>query len=198
MKKAALWSPAPIQEVLGVEWNETGWIVSVNGHGDAACPTCRTRSVSRHSSYLRSLDDLPVQGVPVKVQARLTRWWCRNDQRGQRVFSERLPDLVTPYARRTTRLAGIVRLVGNAAGGRPAERLMGRLGMPIDRTTILRLIKRRDRTDAAASFVRVVGIDDGAWKKGMSYGTVIVDLERHQVVDLPADRSAARAGVASG
>jgi hypothetical protein len=92
--------------------------------------------------------------------------------------------------RRTTRLAGIVRLVGHAAGGRPAERLMRRLGMPIDRTTILRMIKRRDRTNAGTSFVRVVGIDDWAWKKGMSYGTVIVDLERHRVVDLLADRSA--------
>jgi hypothetical protein len=100
--------------------------------------------------------------VPVKFQARLTRWRCRNDQCGQRIFSERLPDLATPYARRTIRLAGIVRLVGHAAGGRPAERLMRRLGMPIDRTTILRMIKRRDQTDAGASFVRVVGIDDWA------------------------------------
>jgi transposase len=147
---------------MGVEWKETGWIVSINGHGDAACPTCRTRSVSRHSSYLRSLHDLPVQGVPVKVQARLTRWRCRNDQCGQRIFSGRMPDLATPYGRRTTRLAAIVRLVGHAAGGRPAERLMRRLGMPIDRTTILRMIKRRDRTNAGASFVRVVGIDDWA------------------------------------
>jgi hypothetical protein len=65
MKKAALWLPAPNQEVLGVERNEAGWIVSVNGHGDATCPACRTQSGSRHSSYLRSLDDFPVQGTLV-------------------------------------------------------------------------------------------------------------------------------------
>jgi transposase len=28
------------------------------------------------------------------------------------------------------------------------------------------------------------------WKKGMTYGTVIVDLERRRVVDVLADRSA--------
>jgi hypothetical protein len=39
---------------------------------------------------------------------------------------------------------------------------MRRLGMPIDRTTILRMIKRRDQTNTGASFVRVVGIDDWA------------------------------------
>jgi transposase len=36
-----------------------------------------------------------------------------------------------------------------------------------------------------------VGRPKEGWKKGMSYGTVIVDLERHRVVDLLADRSAA-------
>jgi transposase len=189
MKKAALWSPAPNQEVLGIEWKEEGWIVSVTGYGGATCPACRTRSGSRHSSNLRSLRDLPVQGTPVTVRARLTRWRCRNDHCEQRIFSERLPYLASPYARRTARLAGIVRLVGHAAGGRPAERLMRRLGMPVDRTTILRMVKRSDQTQADPSFVRVAGIDDWAWKKGMSYGTVIVDLERHQVVDLLADRS---------
>jgi len=37
----------------------------------------------------------------------------------------------------------------------------------------------------------VAGIDDWAWRKGTNYGTIIVDLERRQVVDLLADRSAA-------
>jgi transposase len=37
----------------------------------------------------------------------------------------------------------------------------------------------------------VAGIDDWAWRKGTNYGTIIVDLERRQVVGLLADRSAA-------
>ena len=39
--------------------------------------------------------------------------------------------------------------------------------------------------------VRVAGIDEWAWRKGVTYGTVIVDLERHEVVDLLPDRTAA-------
>jgi transposase len=35
----------------------------------------------------------------------------------------------------------------------------------------------------------VVGLDDWAWKKGRSYGTICVDLERHLPIDLLADRS---------
>ena len=95
---------------------------------------------------------------------------------------------MAPFARRTTRMAGIVRLFGHAAGGRPSERLMARLGMPVGHTTILRHVKRGARGGLAT--LRVAGIDDWAWKKGATYGTMIVDLERRQVVDVLADRSA--------
>ena len=68
---------------------------------------------------------------------------------------------------------------------------MARLGMRVGHATILREVKRSARTAANAALVRVVGVDDWAWKKGMNYGTVIVDLERRQVVDVLPDRSAA-------
>jgi len=71
---------------------------------------------------------------------------------------------------------------------------MARLGMPMSGTTILRLVKeRKGATQTNRAIVRVAGIDEWAWRKGMTYGTVIVDLERRQVVDLLADRSAATA-----
>ena len=38
--------------------------------------------------------------------------------------------------------------------------------------------------------VHVAGVDDWAWRKGSNYGTIIVDLERREVVDVLADRSA--------
>ena len=39
--------------------------------------------------------------------------------------------------------------------------------------------------------VHVAGVDDWAWRKGSNYGTIIVDLECREVVDVLADRSAA-------
>jgi transposase len=127
----------------------------------------------------------------VEVLARLTRWRCRNDQCERRIFAERIPGLAAPFARRTTRLAGIVRLFGHSVGGRPSERLMSRLGMQVAHSTVLREVKRSAQTDTSAALVRVAGVDDWAWKKGMNYGTVIVDLERRRVVDVLPDRSAA-------
>jgi transposase len=188
MAKSALWAPAPKQKVTFVEREGLGWTVSLDSEGDVDCPICGTRSSSRHGAYIRSLQDLSAQGAPVVVQARVTRWRCLNDQCERRTFAERQLDLTAPFARRTTRMAGIVRLFGHAAGGRPSERLLARLGMPVGHTTILRHVKRGARGGTAT--LRVAGIDDWAWKKGMTYGTMIVDLERRQVVDVLADRSA--------
>ena len=73
---------------------------------------------------------------------------------------------------------------------------MKRLGMPVSDTTILRSLKEHARArseSSAVAAVHVAGVDDWAWRKGANYGTIIVDLERRQVVDVLADRSAATA-----
>jgi len=84
----------------------------------------------------------------------------------------------------------VVQLVGYGLGGRPAERLMDRLGMAVRNDTILRQLKKRAAAGVASERLRVVGIDDWAWRKGQSYGTILVDLERRQGADLLPDRSA--------
>jgi hypothetical protein len=71
---------------------------------------------------------------------------------------------------------------------------MRRLGMPISDTTILASLKQAAKVpseNCAGVAVRVVGVDDWAWRKSSHYGTIIVDLERREVVDVLADRSAA-------
>ena len=71
---------------------------------------------------------------------------------------------------------------------------MRRLGMPVSDTTILAGLRKHARVrseSSAVAAVHVAGVDDWAWRKGSNYGTIIVDLERHEVVDVLADRSAA-------
>ncbi len=191
MKTSVSWSPAPSLNVVSVQLGEQAWTVTVDNRQPTSCPGCGTQSKSRHSAYSRTLRDLSAQGAPVIINARLARWRCRNQRCGRRIFTERLPGLAAPFARRTARLAGIVRLLGHSAGGRPSERLMRWLGMPVSDTTILRSLKEHARARSDSGAVHVAGIDDWAWRKGTNYGTIIVDLERRQVVDLLADRSAA-------
>ena len=189
------WSPAAGLNVVSVERGGQAWTITLGSQQLSVCPGCGARSKSRHSTYWRALRDLSAQGAPVVINARLGRWRCRNQLCDRRIFTERVPGLASPFARRTVRLAEIVRLIGYNAGGRPSERLMKRLGMPVSDTTILAGLRKyagaRSETGSLASSVRVAGVDDWAGRKGHKYGTIIVDLERRAVVDVLADRSAA-------
>jgi transposase len=70
-----------------------------------------------------------------------------------------------------------------------SERLLAHLAMPTSDNTILRRLKRHVGASGAAPPVRVAAIDDWSWRKGFTYGTIIVDLERRNVVDVLPVRS---------
>ncbi|PBB51929.1 ISL3 family transposase [Mesorhizobium loti] len=168
---------------------DDGWVVSAAGSAVGICPDCGRRSRSRHGWSRRSLQDLPVQGQSVTVKLLLSRWRCAHGECARRTFTDRLPTVADPYARRTRRVVEIVGLLGHSAGGRPGERLMQRLGMPVSDDTILRQLKRDAASAQRNSDIRVVGIDDWSWRRATSYGTIMVDLERRSVVDILDDRS---------
>jgi transposase len=87
-------------------------------------------------------------------------------------------------------LADIVRLIGFVAGGLPGSRLLARLAIETSDDTVLRRVKMRPQSHAIDEPIRSLGVDDWAWRKGQDYGTILVDLERHRVVDLLPGRSA--------
>ena len=120
----------------------------------------------------------------------LARWRCRTPECSYRIFTERLPSIVARYARHTNRLTETGIAVGRVLGGRPSQQLLSRLGMPVSRHTVLRRVKDAVRKSARRRDIRIVGVDDWAWKKGQSFGTILVDLENHQVIDLLPVRSA--------
>jgi transposase len=106
----------------------------------------------------------------------------------RQTFSEHLPGLTTRSARRTLRLTARLRQIGLALGGQAGALLAQQQGLPTSPDTLLRLIRAGVTTPTRAP--RVLGIDDWAFKKGHTYGTILVDLEARQPVDLLPDRTA--------
>jgi transposase len=158
---------------------------------DAACPDCGVVAMSVHGRYLRTLHDLPAHGRRVIIRVTVRRFRCRERACQRRTFAELLASAVDGrYARRTARTDQVVHQIAIALGGRPGERLTARLCLGCSRDTLLRLIRRRAAANDDASAVNVVGIDDWAWRRGRSYGTIICDLESHRVLALLADRHA--------
>lgn len=155
---------------------------------EAVCPTCSTRFQRVHSGYKRTLADSPVAGWRARLHLRVRRFFCDNPACTRVTFSERLPIVVGPYGRRTKRLAGEQCQVAFEAGGEGGARLLRQLSMPVSPDTLLRLIRRAP--EPAVNTPRVLGVDDWAKRKGQSYGTLLVDLERQRPIDMLPDRDA--------
>jgi transposase len=153
-----------------------------------ACPCCHTPSDRVHSGYTRTVADLPWADVLVSLQLQVRKCFCRNPACSRRIFTERLPSVVAPWARRTQRLVAQQRQIGLALGGAASEQLSAALDCAASRDTFLRLV--RATTPPAAPTPRCLGVDDWAMRKGHTYGSIVIDLERSVVIDLLPDRTA--------
>jgi transposase len=182
----------PLSEDLLIERidpTETTLTVSVIASSpQAACPLCACSSASIHSHYTRRVADLPCGGRQVTLVLSVRKFFCGTPNCRRKVFTERLADLVQPWARVTNRLRAALQALGLATSAEVSERLAPRLGMKVKAPTLLRSVRSIPSPPVAA--VRVLGIDDWSMRRSESYGTILVDLESHRPIDLLADRTA--------
>jgi len=92
------------------------------------------------------------------------KFTCRNPLCERKVFAERLPTFVKPWARMTIRYGAHLTALGLATSGKAGARLAARLGIATTRQTILRRIM--DLPDPPAESVLFLGIDDFSFLRG--------------------------------
>ena len=163
-------------------------ITVIATHPTSCCPLCRHPSSSIHSRYRRTVRDAPCGGRRVQLALYVRKYFCRNPLCERKIFTERLPDLVRPWAKMTIRYCQQLTSIGLATCGKGGTRLAGRLGMQTSRQTILRSIM--DLPDLPTGSILYLGIDDFSFRRGCQFGTILVNLESHRVVDLLPDRKA--------
>jgi len=127
-------------------------------------------------------------GCAVRLQLHVRRFFCSNSECARQIFTEQLPSVAAPYARRTTRLTKVLTLIGFALGGEAGKRLASSMSLVTSPDTLLRLICSQPEEQIPTP--RVLGVDDFSFCKRKTYGTILLDLERRIPIDLLPAREA--------
>jgi len=85
------------------------------------CPGCATPSTAVHSSYRRKPMDLPCTGRRIRLLLSVRKFFCRVVSCSRKIFTERIPELLEPSSRLTTRLREAVQEIGFARLSAKAE-----------------------------------------------------------------------------
>jgi transposase len=147
------------------------------------CPSCGCESNQYHSTYKRKISDLPILGRSVLLIVTAYKYSCNNIDCNQKVFAEELHGFAGWYRRRTARLEDLILTIASNSSCEGCSRICKYMGIDVSGDTIIRLLMRyAERQDVSCS--EIIGVDDWAYKKGQTYGTLICDQRTHKPVAL--------------
>ena len=129
---------------------------------------------------------MPVSGKLAKLKLQVRKFFCENLDCPRKIFTERFKEQLKAYSRRFERLNDLISSMGLELGGNVAHRIGKLCYVKISASTILRLVIKCPIP--AIQLPKIIGVDDWAFKKRLKYGTIIVDLEKNEVIDLLPNR----------
>ena len=179
--------------VDSIDYNADGIVIHVSCPlPNGICPYCGSVSDKVHSTYVRHPADLPILGRNVRLNARMRKFFCKNESCRYKTFAEQPGNELFRHRRRTRRCEGLVYRAALSQSSESASAELTAAGVAISGSSVLRDLHRLNIP--ASPEVSSVGVDDWAKRKGFDYGSILVDLESGRPLGLLEDRDSASFG----
>lgn len=146
------------------------------------CPKCMTESSSMHATHHRKVQDLPIYGKRVILDIDLYEFNCVNPECSIISFTETFEKFLNNYSHMTERLADLMTTLALETSCESCARILQSMNIKTSGDTVIRTLIKRYEKQPEPECGSTIGVDDFAFKKRHTYGTIIVDEETHKPV----------------
>jgi len=152
------------------------------------CPNCQMVSTRYHGTHRRTVQDLPILGKNVQLKITTHEYKCLNDACSVSTFSETFVHFLDACSRMTERCQSFICALALETSAEGCAKICHQMGLNISGDTVIRLLLSKFNEQDTVIFGDTIGIDDFAFKKGRTYGTILVDGATHLPIDLLVGR----------
>ena len=147
----------------------------------ATCPICGRISKHKRVAYIRTLNLLPLGKYPTILRLHVHKYECKNKKCTKHIFSEQIEGVTSKYARHAKSLVKEIIDIGLEVSANKASYFFKLLKINTSASSCLRWIKTLPMPSHKK--YKYLSIDDWAKRKGMSYGSIIIDQVTHKPID---------------
>lgn len=172
-------------KVTDIEQNDTSIIIRLKSNTfQCNCPKCGKQTNKYHGTYIRKVQDLPILGKNVTLEITAHEYRCINEECTVTTIAENYDGFFNTYSRMTERCADFICTLALETSCEGCARVCKSLGIRISGDTVIRLLLKRYSSLPDQTVGEVIGVDDFAYKKRHTYGTIIVDEKTHKPITL--------------